>query len=82
VRLLGSGERTGAAGARLYCYEYELDSTRGRKRVLDAVTIFSSRLYILSAAAKCGKEACGEGDEAAVELLRRVAQSFDVAPPS
>ena len=71
VQLLSSGERTGAAGARLYCYEYELDSTRGRKRVLDAVTIFSSRLYILSATAKCGKEACGAGDEAAAGVRRR-----------
>jgi hypothetical protein len=82
VQLLSSGERTGGAGARLYCYEYELDTTRGRKRVLDAVTIYSSRLYILSAAAKCGQEACSEGDQAAVALLRQVAQSFDVAPPS
>ncbi len=82
MQLLSSGSRTGAAGALLYFYEYELDSTRGRKRVLDAVSIFSSKLYILSATAKCGKEACSAEDQATVDLLRRVSDSFDVAPPS
>jgi hypothetical protein len=34
------------AGALLYDYEYELDSTRGRKRILNTVTIFDSKLYV------------------------------------
>lgn len=34
---------------RLYCrYEYDLDSTRGRKRIFNTVTIVNSKLYILN----------------------------------
>jgi hypothetical protein len=32
-----------SAGATLYDLEYELDSTRGRKRVINTVTIYGSR---------------------------------------
>eukprot|EP00198_Chlamydomonas_reinhardtii_P006638 XP_001695974.1 PsbP-like protein [Chlamydomonas reinhardtii] len=80
VSLVSSSERQGGAGAKLYEYEYELDSTRGRKRILNTVTIFNSRLYILNAAYKCEKEACGEESLAGVQLLRRVAATFDVQP--
>lgn len=38
------------------------------------------RLYILNAAYKCEKEACGEESLAGVQLLRRVAATFDVQP--
>jgi hypothetical protein len=34
------------AGALLYDYEYELDSTRGRKRILNTVTIYDSKLFV------------------------------------
>ncbi|KXZ55621.1 hypothetical protein GPECTOR_2g1171 [Gonium pectorale] len=78
VTLLGSSSRTGATGATLYEYEYELDSTRGRKRILNTVTIFSSRLYILNAAFKCDKDGCSEEAQRGVALLRRLAGSFDV----
>ncbi|GFH25487.1 PsbP domain-containing protein, partial [Haematococcus lacustris] len=46
VSLLTSIERLspGSSGARLYEYEYELDSTRGRKRVINTVTIHKARL--------------------------------------
>lgn len=43
MSLVSSSERQGGAGAKLYEYEYELDSTRGRKRILNTVTIFNSR---------------------------------------
>ncbi|GLC40552.1 hypothetical protein PLESTB_000046000 [Pleodorina starrii] len=78
VVLVGSSERVGASGATLYEYEYELDSTRGRKRILNTVTIFGSRLYILNAAFKCDKEGCGEEARSGVQLLRDVAATFDV----
>ncbi|KAG2434027.1 hypothetical protein HXX76_007756 [Chlamydomonas incerta] len=80
VSLVSSSVRQGGAGAKLYEYEYELDSTRGRKRILNTVTIFNSRLYILNAAYKCEKEACGEESLAGVQQLRRVAATFDVQP--
>ncbi|GIL52722.1 hypothetical protein Vafri_8513 [Volvox africanus] len=78
VVLLASSQRVGASGATLYEYEYELDSTRGRKRILNTVTIFNSRLYILNATYKCEKEGCSGGAESGVQLLRQVAATFDV----
>lgn len=39
----------------MYDFEYDLDSTRGRKRILNTVTIYRSKLYILNAQYKCEK---------------------------
>lgn len=78
---------TGGSGALLYCYEYELDSTRGLKRILNTVTIYDSRLYILNGSCKCEKK--GEGGQggcdagegpATLALLRAVADTFEVLP--
>lgn len=52
--------RTGPSGATFYDYEYALDSTRGRKQILNTVTIAGSRLYILNANYKCDKAASAE----------------------
>ena len=57
-------------------------STRGRKQILNTVTIYNSKLYILNAAAKCDK-AETEGapcktPEGLMEALRRSAASFSV----
>lgn len=74
------GSRSSSGGATLYDYEYELDSTRGRKRILNTVTIYNARLYILNAQLKCDKEAgCGT-DAALAGVLRGVAATFDVVP--
>ncbi|GIL79873.1 hypothetical protein Vretifemale_9042 [Volvox reticuliferus] len=78
VVLLASSQRVGTSGATLYEYEYELDSTRGRKRIFNTVTIFNARLYILNASYKCDKEGCAGGLESDVQLLRQVAATFDV----
>jgi hypothetical protein len=63
----------------LYDYEYELDSTRGRKRILNTVTIVAAKLFIVNAQHKCGKEACRDTDEAAVKVLREIVASFVVS---
>jgi hypothetical protein len=71
----GSGSGGGGAATapppavvRYYCYEYDLESTRGRKRILNVVTIAGSRLYIVNGQVKCGKAAAAaaaeEGGEA------------------
>lgn len=82
MAMVRQSERSGAGGALLYDYEYELDSTRGRKRILNTVSIYNAKLFILNAVAKCEKEeagACGAAPvEAALEALRRTAASFDV----
>lgn len=76
--MVAQSSRPGSGGALLYDFEYELSSTRGRKRILNTVTIYDSKLFIVNANAKCGKEACSEENEATVALLRSVARSFDV----
>mmetsp|Transcript_30453 Transcript_30453/g.77713 ORF Transcript_30453/g.77713 Transcript_30453/m.77713 type:complete len:312 (-) Transcript_30453:203-1138(-) len=80
----------GGTGALLYCYEYELNSTRGLKRILLSMTVNASRLYILNAQYKCEKvrEQGGvssgvcdaESGPATLALLREVADSFQVLP--
>ncbi len=50
-----SSRRLPDSNALLYDFEYELDSTRGRKRILNSVTIYDSKLFILNAAYKCEK---------------------------
>jgi len=39
VELVSESQRSGGGGALLYDYEYELNSTRGRKRILNTVSI-------------------------------------------
>ncbi|KAG1671149.1 hypothetical protein FOA52_005403 [Chlamydomonas sp. UWO 241] len=80
VEMVSTSTRTSGA-ATLYVYEYDLDSTRGRKRILNTVTITGSRLYILNAMYKCEKddEACNsEAVVATVARLRGLASSFEV----
>lgn len=76
--LVSESSHSGAAGATLYEYEYELESTRGRKRILNTVTIFNSRLYILNGAYKCDKEGCTPEALGSVQRLRDIAATFDV----
>ncbi|KIZ05320.1 PsbP-like protein [Monoraphidium neglectum] len=79
VRLLSESQRTGGGGALLYDYEYELSSTRGRKRIVNTVSITGSKLYILNGQFKCEKDGCGDdgATQDAIETLRGVAASFD-----
>jgi hypothetical protein len=64
-----------SSGNVIYEYEYDLDSTRGRKRILNVVTIHDSRLYIVNAQCKCGNSGC---DVNQVNILRKVASSFNI----
>jgi len=82
-----SSRRLPDSGALLYDFEYDLDSTRGRKRVLNTVTIAGSRLFILNAQYKCEKAVEGSAEEGqciaapgSLEQLRAVAASFAVVP--
>ncbi|GAX74401.1 hypothetical protein CEUSTIGMA_g1849.t1 [Chlamydomonas eustigma] len=68
-------------GALFYEYQYDLDSTRGRKIIFNTVTIFRSNLYILNAAFKCDKDdaSCnGSRAMSTTALLRDLSSSFDV----
>lgn len=78
VRMISQDTRAGSDDSLLYDFEYELDSTRGRKRILNTVTIYKSKLYILNGNLKCSKEGCGDDNQAGIAVLRQVAGSFDV----
>jgi hypothetical protein len=78
VQLLRQGIREQDNGVQLYEFEYQLDSTRGLKRILNAVTITNSRLFIANAQHKCDRSACTEADEDHVQNLKNVVSSFYV----
>mmetsp|Transcript_20086 Transcript_20086/g.60671 ORF Transcript_20086/g.60671 Transcript_20086/m.60671 type:complete len:257 (-) Transcript_20086:232-1002(-) len=78
VQLLRQEARKGAAsGVTIYDFEYELDSTRGKKRILNTVAIAGKRLYIVNGAAKCEGGVCDGAAEEAAALMRRAAATFD-----
>ena len=56
INLLSKNIRASAtSGALLYEYDYVIDSTRGKKRVLNVVSIFDYKLYIFNGSIKCEK---------------------------
>ena len=67
-----------ATGAVFYVYEYDLDSTRGHKRIFDAVTIFKSKLYIMNATFTC--DAVSAQWRTAGRLDRRARAAVDCKP--
>ncbi|KAK9828676.1 hypothetical protein WJX72_001487 [[Myrmecia] bisecta] len=77
VTMLHQSSRQSASGLLLYDFEYELDSTRGRKRILSTVAVVNKKLYILNGNYKCEESVCRESE---VEPLRISAASFDALP--
>jgi endo-alpha-1,4-polygalactosaminidase (GH114 family) len=73
VDLLDSRSLQLASGDVAYSFEYELDSTRGRKRIMNVVTISKARLYILNGQCKCESAGCNAD---VVKDLQRIASSF------
>lgn len=78
VELLRQDTREQEGGVQLYEFEYQLDSTRGLKRILNTVTITSSTLFIVNGQHKCGREGCTNDDEAAIAALRESLATFQV----
>ena len=87
VTLVSEGERVGpASGTTFYEYEYRLVTTRGNKRVFNAVAVRNNVLYIMNA------QVFEKGDDATAEeiavvasvasALRRVMRAFDVGRES
>eukprot|EP01025_Chloroclados_australasicus_P016018 TRINITY_DN17835_c0_g1_i1.p1 TRINITY_DN17835_c0_g1~~TRINITY_DN17835_c0_g1_i1.p1 ORF type:complete len:242 (-),score=17.09 TRINITY_DN17835_c0_g1_i1:245-970(-) len=62
----------------IYFYEYEENSTRGRKVVLNCVTIVDRKLYILNGQHKCEKSGCSLEDQEQLQLLRFIANTFRI----
>lgn len=78
VQLLRQSARKGAnSGVTMFDYEYELHSTRGRKRILSTVAIANRKLYIVNGTAKCDGDGCSGAAADAAALMARAADSFD-----
>jgi PsbP len=75
VDLLMSESLTLASGDTAYTFEYDLNSTRGRKRILNLVTISKARLFIVNGQCKCVEDGCPEGE---VTQLRSIVSSFQL----
>jgi hypothetical protein len=81
VGMVAAAVRPAAAGP-VYDFEYELESTRGRKRIVSSVAIAGGKLYVVNGQASCGKGATCDAAEADIQTLRRIAQSFEVKAPA
>lgn len=78
VELLRQSTREQQGGVQLYDFEYQLDSTRGLKRILNTVTITAATLFIVNGQHKCGRDGCTDDDEAAIAALRASMSTFQV----
>eukprot|EP00250_Pteridium_aquilinum_P034042 c6927_g1_i1 orf=92-1024(-) len=76
VQLIKVNERQVHGGAPLYQLEYKLDSSRGVKRILSAVTVASKKLYILNVAYTDSSEKPLRPDTALE--LEQIVNSFDI----
>ncbi|KAL4519929.1 hypothetical protein Ndes2526B_g01515 [Nannochloris sp. 'desiccata'] len=79
VKMLSQQQRETPLASAVYDFVYEVDSTRGRKQIVNCVAIVRSKLYILNGNVSCGKEtACGEEQVATVELMKHAAESLKI----
>lgn len=79
VEMLSQQQRETPFASAVYDFVYEVDSTRGRKQIVNCVAIVNSKLYILNGNVSCGKgAACGEEQVATVQLMKRAAQSLNI----
>jgi hypothetical protein len=79
VEMLNQNQRETPFASAVYDFVYEVDSTRGRKQIVNCVAIVESKLYILNGSVSCGKrEACGEEQLATVALMKQAAQSLTI----
>ena len=78
VELLNESQRVAAeSGTLMYDLEYELDSTRGRKRFLSTVAVKNKKLYIVNGTYKCGEDLCNDA-RPTVKIMQAMLKSFDV----
>lgn len=77
ARLIKVGERKARGGVPLYTLEYYLDSTRGMKPTMTAVTIARRKLYILNIS--YADKSSAPAPPALADSLREVLDSFDLS---
>jgi hypothetical protein len=69
-------ERQAQGNTPLYALEYTLDSSRGKKRILSAVTVASRKLYILNIA--YADSPATPAPSAIADVFQQVLNSFDL----
>ena len=81
MNLLSSASRRGENGTLIYSYDYKLDTSRGKKRVISTVAVAGQKLYILNGTVKCSKPGpdCSPlGGPGVVESVQAASSSFDI----
>jgi hypothetical protein len=79
IEMRSQQQRETPFASAVYDFVYEVDSTRGRKEIVNCVAIVNSKLYILNGNVSCGKDtACGEEQLATVELMKHAAESLKI----
>ena len=80
--MLATSARRGSSGTLMYTYDYRIDTTRGKKRIISTVAVARQKLFILNGTIKCAGGGLADcepvGGEGAVEAIQAAAQSFDV----
>lgn len=65
----------------MYTYDYKVDTTRGKKRIISTVAVADNKLFILNGTIKCtapGLDCRPVGGPGITEKVQAAAQSFDV----
>lgn len=75
VRMLTNTQVALNSGVLAYNFEYELESTRGRKRLLSTVAIADRKLYIVNGVIKCARDSCSKNEEQ-IDLMRSIVHTF------
>ncbi len=81
VELVSSSSRRGEKGTLIYTYDYILDTTRGKKRIVSTVAVAGQKLYIINGTIKCSKSGldCSPvGGPDIVASVQAASQSFDI----
>lgn len=79
--LLTSSSRRGDNGTLIYTYDYKIDTTRGKKRIISTVAIAGQKLFILNGTVKCSKAGldCDPvGGPGLIEKVLAASSTFDV----
>jgi hypothetical protein len=81
VNLLSSASRRGENGTLIYTYDYKIDTSRGKKRIISTLAVAGQKLYILNGTVKCskpGSDCSPVGGPGVVETVQAASSSFDI----
>lgn len=80
IEMLQQSATVAPSGTQFYNFDYTISTTRGDKRVISAVGVANSNLYIVNGSIKCSGDQCKE-DSQLLNTVERSVKSFDVIMP-